>query len=586
MNSLSTKTILLALFGIYIFAITFASLNTPDQSYKVERGLSNFCYESHEQTPHERIYKFSNPALAYKILTQLDTLPPLGATNRYNTNDPISIPRLNLKTDDRYCDKHRQYIVSFPEAIFQDLNVIMDRAPGTLMRNKVVPQVGNDIQSYIGLHMPKNETRIYDIKPQVNLFLTRKDMYKEKRIGQHFSCLTQISSHIPSQHALSQKDRVAEEVQDYAKQYADRPDCFNFDKFFPKTYLLYRQEDCIDFFKAFNSQQYQTLKEERRIVYIRKDTKNKHMGLGVEPINDKQESELRTLYADGELCGKVQERFLVQNYIHNPLLLNGRKFDFRIYLLLASSNPFMAYYHDGFLRVSLMKYNVNSDDKKVLLTNLALSYQIYDDAKEGQLYQGMDEEALKHAQQWSFERLQAYLLEAGVIRDPNWLDNYLRPEFKKALVHLLRFSMKPMYEHSSVFQLYGVDFMLDENLNLWFIEANAKPGLGEYSQPMEKFIVKMLVDHLEIVSGLLRSRTKRIVRYVNMLIDSGMVKETREDEVVIRELEQTRVTFKKISKNWFEKEFEPSDGNGFSKILDENYSGEERYQGLIEAKCL
>ena len=48
----------------------------------------------------------------------------------------------------------------------------------------------------------------------------------------------------------------------------------------------------------------------------------------------------------------------MQEYIADPLVLDrNNKFDFRIYMLVASTNPLLAYYHDGFLRVSLKSYN-------------------------------------------------------------------------------------------------------------------------------------------------------------------------------------------------------------------------------------
>ena len=255
-------------------------------------------------------------------------------------------------------------------------------------------------------------------------------------------------------------------------------------------------------------------------------------------------------------------------------------------LLVASTNPLMVYYHDGFLRVSLAKYDVNSDDKKVLLTNLALSQQIYADAKGGKFFEGKDQEQLRIAQQWSFERLQTYLLDQGIISDPNWLDNYLRPEFKKAMVHLIRLSGSSFYEHSSLYELYGVDFMLDENLNLWFIEANSGPAFGEYSQSMEKFIVKMQRDHLELVNGLLKSRMKRIVAFVNGLIEKGLIRKSEGQEVAVDDLVHKRVAFEGLSRNYFEEEFKPSAGNGFVKIIDAHERAEKKYQGFITAECL
>ncbi len=43
-------------------------------------------------------------------------------------------------------------------------------------------------------------------------------------------------------------------------------------------------------------------------------------------------------------------RRLIQRYIPSPLLLEGRKFDLRVYMLVASYAPLTAYYHDGYVR--------------------------------------------------------------------------------------------------------------------------------------------------------------------------------------------------------------------------------------------
>jgi len=395
-----------------------------------------------------------------------------------------------------------------------------------------------------------------------------------------------MSNQILGHRALGRKDYVAENAIAYGKNFKSRPQCFSHNEFFPETWLLDEKEDCENFFRILNSYEYEEGKKEKHILFIRKIASGAHRGEGVQPVDKGEEADLRKIYENGKKCGAVQKNYIIQTYVHNPLLLNGHKFDFRVYLLVASTDPLIAYYHDGFLRVTLADYDASSSDKKVLLTNLALNKQIYDDAKGGNLYEGMDEEALKQAQQWSYQKLQDYLMEKEIIKDPNWLDNHLRPQFKKAMIHLVRMTSHAFRKDKTTFQLFGVDFLLDTNLNLWFIEANSGPAIGGYSVPMEKFIVEMVQDHFEIVYGILRSRVKRILNYINKIVQEGEVVLLSTGEVEIKNLEAKRREFDKVSKNYFEKEFEPKPTNGFKKIVDANYEGVDMYQGYLEPECL
>jgi len=539
----------------------------------------------------KRSPQFHNPSLALKVLQKLDVFSPVeehyfknGNKSRSNYHQPL----LGLKNDEEYCEKQRDAFVKNPGIVFDEMNVLFDIGRSHLVRNKALPQIGNDIQPTIGEHMSARDWKefIYDIRPDVNIFWTSRAMNEHKHLGKHFSCLSQMSNHLLGRRELGRKDYIAENAIAYAKNFKSRPQCFSHDKFFPETWLLYEKEDCQNFFKILNSVEYEETKKEKHIVFIRKIASASHRGEGVQPVDKAEEEDLKMIYENGRKCGAVDKNYIVQTYVHNPLLLNDHKFDFRVYMLVASTDPMIAFYHDGFLRVTLANYDASSSDKKVLLTNLALNKQIYDDVKGGHLYEGMDEESLKQAQQWSYQRLQDYLLEKKIITDPNWLDNYLRPQFKKAMIHLLRMTTHAFRKDRTTFELFGVDFLLDTNLNLWFIEANSGPAIGGYSVPMEKFIVKMVQDHFEIAYGILKSRMKRVLSYVNKIIDHNEAKLDVNGEIEIRDLQAKEREFREISKNYFEREFEPSLTNGFKKIIDANYEGMKMYQGLVEPECL
>ena len=56
-------------------------------------------------------------------------------------------------------------------------------------------------------------------------------------------------------------------------------------------------------------------------------------------------------------------------YIKNPLLLDGKKFDVRSYLLIACAMPYMVFFGHGYARLTLGLYDPHSSDLSGHLTN-------------------------------------------------------------------------------------------------------------------------------------------------------------------------------------------------------------------------
>ena len=92
--------------------------------------------------------------------------------------------------------------------------------------------------------------------------------------------------------------------------------------------------------------------------------------------------------------------YVVSQYISNPHLIDGFKYDLRIYVLVTSYRPLKVWLSSkGFARFCIEKYsneNVDIDNMMVHLTNVAISKQA-------------DDYNAEHGSKWSIDNLRFYL---------------------------------------------------------------------------------------------------------------------------------------------------------------------------------
>lgn len=127
------------------------------------------------------------------------------------------------------------------------------------------------------------------------------------------------------------------------------------------------------------------------------------------------------LYKKFALC-QSKEQFIVQQYISNLLLLEGRKFDVRALLVIAGTTPYILFYHEGYLRVSVEMFDAKGG-RGAHLTNshiqtLSRNYSVD-----------------KHF--WSFDRFQRYL-DVHYPSNQNFVSDNLVPFIKKVAIFILQ----------------------------------------------------------------------------------------------------------------------------------------------------
>ncbi|XP_010625983.1 inactive polyglycylase TTLL10 isoform X4 [Fukomys damarensis] len=209
--------------------------------------------------------------------------------------------------------------------------------------------------------------------------------------------------------------------------------------FFPETYRLDISNERQTFFALFDETQ----------IWICKPTAS-NKGKGIFLIRSQEE--LAILQAkthstkDGPLHSKTSFRGpqarVVQRYIQNPLLLNGKKFDVRSYLPIACAVPYMVFFGHGYARLTLNLYDPHSSDLSGHLTNQRRMQQI--------------------------------------------------------MTHCFLAVKSKLERKLGYFDLIGCDFLIDENFKVWLLEMNSNPALHTNCEVLKKVIPGVVMETLDL----------------------------------------------------------------------------------------
>lgn len=350
------------------------------------------------------------------------------------------------------------------------------------------------LSNYTKLVMPEHFTRMNSkyhpwekLYPEISMFFVHEPAWHDyHEIGKHFLCQGQRYNHIPGNHHLNFKDETANRLQEYAKKhYKGRANCFDPWTILPKTYDLSDLNQCKEYFSQLAQE------SGPQINWIVKISRYSHNGQGITLIDEENRKLALEEYDYGNKCNEASG-FIAQKYINDPFLIDGKKFDFRAYLLIASMDPLMILFHDGFVRITLDQYDPENSDRSKHLTNLdvAENYLHNINASESQFQNALNDQG------WGYDQFEEYLVRNGYV-EKGWMDNVLRKEMKKYMLHIVRMNLGLMLKHPQVFELFGIDFILDKKLHLWFIEANLTPCVTEKNdmkRDLNSKVLQTIVD--------------------------------------------------------------------------------------------
>ena len=174
-------------------------------------------------------------------------------------------------------------------------------------------------------------------------------------------------------------------------------------------------------------------------------------------------------------------RIIIQKYIERPLLYRGRKCDIRIWVLLTQYMKVYVF-KEGHLKTCSVEFNIDSNNAFTHITNY--SFQKYND--NFQKFEKGNEVPFFDFQKFIDERY-------------SHMNYKLNKNFMEQIKEIISISMRSVKDkinkndRNYQFEIFGYDFMLDEDFNVFLIEINTNPGLEE-SSPWIKIIVPRMLD--------------------------------------------------------------------------------------------
>lgn len=174
------------------------------------------------------------------------------------------------------------------------------------------------------------------------------------------------------------------------------------------------------------------------------------------------------------------DNYIVQEYVHRPLLLEGKKFDLRVYVLLTSiREPSIFIFNDGLVRVCTESYEAPNDENVKNsckhLTNYALNkhsteYVFNTDVAHGDVGNKRNFRFLNRWLEGMGHSTTKFWDEVGFII----VKSILTAQPQIAQIYNSCF---PRYnEGYTCFEVLGFDVLIDHKMKPWLMEVNHTPS--------------------------------------------------------------------------------------------------------------
>ena len=194
----------------------------------------------------------------------------------------------------------------------------------------------------------------------------------------------------------------------------------------------------------------------------------------------------------------LHKKYIISKYLSNPHLINGKKYDMRLYVLVTGFQPLRIYlYKEGLLRIAAEKYNLNLksiENRYTHLTNTAVNINHKD-------YRKPKNNKDENSNEWYLHTYRAYLKSKKI--DVDQIFDKIKDIMIKTIIsgqqNITDITKKIKLNDMSMFNLFGFDIIIDNKYRPYLLEVNTRPSMEIYNN--YDIIIKsnLFVDTLNIV---------------------------------------------------------------------------------------
>ena len=276
-------------------------------------------------------------------------------------------------------------------------------------------------------------------------------------------------NHFPCTWQLSRKDNL---YNNYIKMQKNFPNDFNY---MPETYILPRDKEIF-----YSKMEDYTIDKDN--MWLIKPVASSR-GRGIRLMTD---------------INNVPDKTLITHYIPNPYLINGKKFDLRLYLFITGYSPLKIYLFDnGLTRFCSEEYDLDINK----MTNRYIHLTNYSINKTSTKYEKNEDADKEEGNKWTLSTLIKHFKQNNIDFKPCW--EKICDIMIKTILSITDSAIPTIKQFKvtscNLFEVYGVDILLTDNLDPWLIEFNLNPSLNCDSELDMKIKSKLLTDMFNII---------------------------------------------------------------------------------------